>query len=151
MLNVDRAKRLDRASSFGTAIIASGTGSRTGGGFKDQLGSQLKEDYRRRIQSVLEGMEALSSELLSRIDLGAFEHYLNQMRDLLSDIARNAYALTTEHVMDFRGRQRILSAIDVIDQKLSDLAAEILESNSDKLEYLSKVDEIRGLIMDVLL
>lgn len=150
-MDVYRLSRVDSATHYGLSSVSSGTGGHTSGSFRDQLGGQMKEDHRSRVTMVLDELEALSIGLLERIDMRAFERYLGQLRALLSEIARTAYALSTEDVMDFRGRRRILSAVEVVDQKLSELAFSVLDENGDRLEYLSRVDEIRGLIMDILL
>jgi uncharacterized protein YaaR (DUF327 family) len=150
-MDVYRLKRTDSALGYGAPLTTTGAGGKTGGNFRDSLGGQLKDDYRRRIKIILDELEALSSELFIRVDIRSFQRYLGQIRELLSEIARNAYALSTEHIMDLRGRQRILSAVDVVDQKLNELASDILRSNGDRLDYLARVDEIRGLILDFML
>lgn len=43
-----------------------------------------------------------------------------------------------------------LFQIHIIDKKLDELAAMVLQSHSDKLKLLSKVDEIKGMLVDFL-
>jgi uncharacterized protein YaaR (DUF327 family) len=59
--------------------------------------------------------------------------------------------LSSESITDRYGHQRVFETINIIDIKLDALAKDILLENSDKLDYISRVDEIRGLIMDMLL
>ena len=150
-MDVYRLKRTESALGYGMPLVSARAGGKSSDSFRDSLGGQLKEDYRRRVRIILDEMESLSSELFYKIDIRAFQRYLGQIRDLLSEIVRNAYALSTEQIMDFRGRQRVLSAIEVVDEKLSDLGSDIISSNSDRLDYLARVDEIRGLLLDFLL
>ena len=150
-MDVNRLRRSDSALSCAAPPLTIGVGGRAGGSFRDSLGGQLKEDFKRRIRIILDEMDALSSELLYRIDIRAFQRYLLQIREVLSEIVRNAYAFGTEQITDYRGRQRVLSAVEIVDEKLSDLAADILSSNGDRLDYLAKVDEIRGLLLDFML
>ena len=149
-MDVNRLRRSDGTLSYNAPPVSAGADGRSGGSFRDSLGSQLKDDYRRRIKTILDEMESLSSELLCKVDMRSFQRYIGQIRDLLSEIISNAYALSTEQVMDSRGRQRILSAVEVVDEKLSALASDVLSTNSDRLDYLSKVDEIKGLLLDFL-
>ena len=151
MMDVYRVKRLDTAAGYGVTSVAAGTGGNTSGGFRDQLGSQLKDDYKNRVQNILDEMAALSADMLDSINILAFEQYLGQIKSLLSEIVKNAYVLNTEHIMELSGRQRIFASIGVVDQKLDELAKAVLNQNADKLDYLSKVDEIRGLLTDMLL
>jgi len=98
-MDVNRLKRMDSAVNFGVSSVSSGAGRPAAGGFRDQLGGRMKEEYRLRVQIILDELEALTCALFDRIDMRAFERYLGQMRELLSEIARNAYALATEDIM----------------------------------------------------
>jgi uncharacterized protein YaaR (DUF327 family) len=151
MMDIYRVSRLDAPVGYGVSTIASGSGGNAGNSFREHLGGQLKEDYKNRIKALLDELAALSDELLVRVDMRAFERYISQMRELLAEIVRNAYVLSNEEVMDGSGRQRIFSTVAVIDEKLDALALDVLNESSDRLDYLVKVDEIRGLVMDLLL
>ena len=151
MMDVYRVKRSDTAVGYGITSVSAGSGGNTSGGFRDQLGSQLKDDYKNRVKAIFDELVALSEDMLVRINILAFEKYLSQMKALLSEIVKNAYVLNAEHIMELSGRQRVFASVGIVDQKLDDLAKDVLNQNSDKLDYLSKVDEIRGLIMDMLL
>jgi uncharacterized protein YaaR (DUF327 family) len=150
MMDVYRVKRIDGALSYGVAPSPSGGGS-AGDGFREHLGNQLKDDYKKRVTDILNDLSGLSGEMLIRIDIRAFEHYIGQMKALLSEIVKNAYVLNSEDIMDVRGRHRIFTSVGVVDKKLDELATDVLSQNGDNLDYLSRVDEIRGLIMDMLL
>jgi uncharacterized protein len=150
MMDVYRVKRINGALSYGVAPSASGGGG-AGGSFREHLGNQLKDDYKKRVTDILDDLSHLSGEMLIRIDIQAFERYLGQMKALLSEIVKNAYVLNSENILDVRGRQRIFTSVGVVDRKLDELAADVLIQNGDNLDYLSRVDEIRGLIMDMLL
>ncbi len=151
VMDVNRVKRSSAAVDYGITSIAAGSGGNTRGSFQDQLGGQLKDDYKNRVQIILDEMAALSADMLDRVSILAFERYINQIKSLLSEIIKNAYVLNSEHITELGGRQRIFSSVGVVDQKLDDLAKDFLDKDGDKLDYLSKVDEIRGLIMDMLL
>jgi uncharacterized protein YaaR (DUF327 family) len=125
-------------------------GGSAGGNFQGHLGSQLKEHFRQHVNELLDNLTSLSGTLLDTIDFVAFEKYRDMLRELLFGISRNAYLLYTERALDTAGRQRIFESVNIIDKKLDDLAKDVLNQNSDKLDYISRVDEIRGLILDLL-
>ncbi len=130
---------------------AGGSESKSAGSFQDQLGGQLKQQLRERAASLFDEILQEADDLLEHIDLSRFERYRHSIRSLLDDVLRHAYTLQTEHVTDSQGRQRLYSTVGVIDGKLEDLAKRLLEQNTDKLRYLARIDEIRGLVMDLLL
>jgi uncharacterized protein YaaR (DUF327 family) len=150
-MDVHRVRRTDPAQRYGVSSVAGGSGSSAGDGFGEHLGHQFKEDYKKHINELFNELNALADTVLGRIDLSSFERYRGQLKELLLEAIKNAYILSSESITDRYGRQRVFESINIIDRKLDALAKDILLENSDKLDYISRVDEIRGLIMDMLL
>lgn len=149
-MDVHKIKRSDTVS-FPAATASGTSGGSSGESFHGQLGSQLKENYRRHISELLDDLSGLSDSLLGVIDINAFEKYRGLIRELLTGIVRNAYLIDSEQPTDGAGRRRNFESVSIIDNKLDTLARDILEQSGEKLDYLSRVDEIRGLILDMLL
>lgn len=149
-MSIRNVKSSVSPSLYGLSSVSAGTGGHTGGSFKDQLGSNLKEDYKKRFIDLLDEMAHLTVDLLAQVNIQAFERYLNQIKSLLSEIMRSAYVLDAEHIQDRSGRQRVFASIGIVDQKLDELAKNVLQDHSGNLDYLSRVDEIRGLVLDLL-
>ena len=63
------------------------------------------------------------------------------------------YSFEIEELKGRRNRrtnkERIFVQVRIIDEKLNDLAAEILANQADKFLLLKRVEEIRGLLVDV--
>jgi len=119
------------------------------GAFKQAMHQQLKEDLRDQADRLLAEMRKLGDELSARVDIATFERYRALLRQLLSNIAQHAYVFVDEKVKDPRGGHRVFSVLSVVDEKLDALAKAVLEESQDKLGYLARVDELRGLIMDI--
>ena len=51
--------------------------------------------------------------------------------------------------MDRRGRHRVYGIVKLVDKNLDDLAGELVKDEKDHLTILSKIGEIRGLLLDV--
>ena len=54
-----------------------------------------------------------------------------------------------ENFLDRRGRHRVYGIVRLVDEKLDELAQELMKDEKDNLSILSKVDEIRGLLLDL--
>jgi len=90
--------------------------------------------------------------------------YKQAVRNFLNYIVQNSYSLDREEGIanflkpGFKGRRGTPEAMDstaytkiqVIDKKLEDLAAMLLKSQIHKLELVSRLEEIRGLLIDLL-
>lgn len=151
MIDVYSVKRLDHTARIGTATVMGCSGGSTGDAFREHMGRQLKEEFRKHISELFDELTALADTIANRIDISLFERYRGRLKELLAEAIKNAYIYSSEYITDINGRQRVYATINIIDGKLDDLTKDILRENSDRLDYLSRVDEIRGLIMDMLL
>ena len=138
------------APAFGVQSAGS-SGGKSAGSFQDQLGGQFKEHFRDRASALFDEIIREADGLLEHVDMSRFERYRSMIQSLLGDVLHHAYALQMEHVTDSRGKQRLYATVGVIDGKLEELARQLLDRNTDKLDYISRMDEIRGLVMDLLL
>jgi uncharacterized protein YaaR (DUF327 family) len=71
--------------------------------------------------------------------------------ELINEVVSNAYSFQKEKSFDIRGRHKIFATVSRINEKLEELAKDILEGKRDKLEIMSRIDEIKGLVIDILL
>jgi uncharacterized protein YaaR (DUF327 family) len=149
-MDIHGIRRSDGVSGIDVPAASAGRGD-SSGAFKQSLHQQLKEEMRDQADKLLTEMRALADELSSKVDIAGFERYRTLLKQLLGDIAKHAYVFVDEKVRDPRGGHRVFSALSVIDEKLDELAKSILEENHDRLDFLGRVDELRGLIMDILL
>jgi uncharacterized protein YaaR (DUF327 family) len=149
-MDLGRIKRTQPSANIGLTGVTGGSGGGASDAFHKQFGNQLKEDYRKRVTELFDEITDMAAVILDNADLSVFERYRGLIKNLLNEVVNNAYKLTSESVLDDRGRQRIYETISVIDQRLDEIASDILSKNNDRLEYISRVDEIRGLVLDML-
>lgn len=151
MTDVNRVGRPDHTARYGVTSASGSSGNSAGDAFREHMGHSHKEEYRKHFNDLFDDLNALADTILTKIDISSFERYRGQLKELLQGAVKNAYVLSSEYVTDASGRQRVFETISVIDSKMDELAKDILNASSDKLAYLSRVDEIRGLVMDMLL
>jgi len=126
-------------------------GGKSSDSFQQQLGRQRKEHFRSRVVALFEEITEDAASIIDHVDLSKFEKYRGLIGNLLSEVVQNAYSLCSERVLDRFGRHRLYASISIIDKKLENMAKDILNKNGDRIDYISRVDEIRGLVMDLLL
>ncbi|MGI6151289.1 MAG: YaaR family protein [Christensenellales bacterium] len=86
-----------------------------------------------------------------KADLGEFIQYRKLIAELLEVVAGNAYACARTTALDSRGRRNVFILIKKINVRLDELAQQILQEQKENLRLLEMVDEIRGLLLDILL
>jgi len=74
--------------------------------------------------------------------------YKRAVRNFINYVVANAFEIEKSQTRR-GGKQKIYSQIRVIDGKLEELAAAILSGQTSQLERVSKIDEIKGLLVDL--
>lgn len=86
------------------------------------------------------------SESLSLLDLKDF-------RDMVKSFLRSTFGqsrkIQGESSWDSQGRPKVMTRIAKIDHALDELGKQLLDQQAKPLEILTKIDEIRGLIVDL--
>lgn len=150
-MGIYRVERRDMTPGAPVRGVTQGSGGKSSGSFQQQLGSQLKEQYRSRVAALFDEINEQADGIIENIDMATFERYRRLIASLIGEVTSNAYCLDLEYVLDPSGRRRVYETISTIDKKLEALAADILNRNSKHIDYICRVDEIRGLVMDMLL
>ena len=118
--------------------------------FQQSMDDSRKQQLGKQAMDILDDIENDAEELLRRVDMDAFESYCRRLSLVLGEILENAYLFSSERVFDRDGRQRVFSTVSVINESIGRLGEELISGNTTQLGFLSKIDEIRGLLTDLL-
>ncbi|HTX73658.1 MAG TPA: YaaR family protein [Rectinemataceae bacterium] len=116
----------------------SGTGSLAGEPFSNA-------DLERLMDQVHEAGDRLKEN--PTVEL--VQSYKRAVRDFIHYIVENSYSVERKESRR-KLDKRVYFRINVIDDSLEKLAAEILKNQRDRLEILRRVDEINGMLVDLL-
>jgi uncharacterized protein YaaR (DUF327 family) len=102
------------------------------------------------LQGLLDDVHNAGDELKNRPFPEEIKKYKQAVRNFLHHVVENGYALE-EHTSgaNLLKRQKF-TIIQVVDRKLEQLAAGILSGQSMQIEILARIDEISGLLVDLL-
>ena len=68
----------------------------------------------------------------------------------MNEIVNRSHKFSRENFLDRRGRHRVYGMIKRVNAALDELAQELMKDEKDHLVILDKIDEIRGLLLDIL-
>jgi uncharacterized protein YaaR (DUF327 family) len=68
----------------------------------------------------------------------------------MNEIVNRSHKFSRENFLDKKGRHRVYTMIKLVDKNLDELATELIKDETDHLLILTKIDEIRGLLLDIL-
>ncbi len=121
------------------------------GAFKFTLVSHIEEqELQARLSSLMEEITMQGDKLAKKRDIKDMKRYRGLIKDFMNEIVGRSHAFSRENFLDRRGRHRVYGIIRLVDENLDDLAKELMKDEQDHLAILSKIGEIRGLLLDIL-
>lgn len=121
------------------------------GSFKFALASKIEEkSLQARLTLVMEEITQQGEKLGKRMDIRDMKKYRALIKDFLNEVVTRSHKFSRENFLDKRGRHRVYGIVKLVDQTLDELATELLKDEKDHLVILGKIDEIRGMLLDII-
>jgi len=119
--------------------------------FRRTLTDLSKEMYAARLEDMKREIDEQGKLLGDRVDVREFEKYRRLIREFLDEIVSNGYTFSREDAYASRGRHRYIATVNIVDEKLDSLGKEVMKEQADRIEILNKIDDIRGLLLDLMM
>lgn len=121
------------------------------GSFKFTLISNIEESsLKERLGFMMQEIIQHGDKLAKHMDIRDMRHYRQLIRNFMNEIVSRSHKFSRENFLDRRGRHRVYGMIKLIDQNLDELAEELIKDEKDHIAILNKIDEIKGLLLDIL-
>lgn len=121
------------------------------GDFKFTLLSNIEEaGLQERLSVMMKDIVQQGKKLSKHMDVGDMKKYRELIKEFLNEIVNRSHKFSRENFLDRRGRHRVYGIIKLVDKNLDELAQELVKGEKDQIAILNKVDEIRGLLLDIL-
>jgi uncharacterized protein YaaR (DUF327 family) len=101
------------------------------------------------LQELLDDVHSAADALRLRPLGEEIKRYKQAVRHFLHYVVANNYSVKTENYL-FNHEKRRKVQIEVVDQKLEQLSAGILSGQLGQIDILARLDEITGLLVDLL-
>lgn len=123
----------------------------TDGSFRFTLISNIQEqELQARLSVLMEDIIQQGSHIKKHMDIRDMRRYREMVREFMNEIVTHSHKFSRENFLDRRGRHRVYGMIKLIDKNLDELAECLLQEEKDALAILNKIDEICGLLLDIL-
>lgn len=133
------------------AATAAKQAQNTGEDFKFTLMSSLEEEgLQARLTLMMEDITMQGKKLSKHMDVRDMKHYRKLIQEFMNEIVNRSHKFSRENFLDRRGRHRVYGMIKRVNAALDELAQELMKDEKDHLCILGKIDEIRGLLLDIL-
>lgn len=143
-IKVDQLQQMQQVGQKNS--VSSGDGS-----FKFTLISNIEEQgLQQRLSLMMEEITMQGKKLAKHMDIRDMKHYRALIKEFMNEIVSRSHKFSRENFLDRRGRHRVYGMVKLVDKALDELAAELIKDEKDHLTILNKIDEIRGMLLDIL-
>lgn len=121
------------------------------GSFRFTLISNIEEQsLQARLNLLVEEIATQGKRITKHMDVTDMRRYRELIKEFMNEVVNRSHKFSRQNFLDKRGRHRVYGMIKLIDKNLDELALELIKDEKDAIAILSKIDEIRGLLLDLL-
>lgn len=100
---------------------------------------------------LMEDIKKQGRKLADRTTLEDLMQYKRMISQFMDISVRKMLKFRKDDYLDRNGRHHIYALVQKVDNRLAALTQEVLSSQKDQLTILSYIDDIRGLLMDMMI
>ena len=120
------------------------------GTFKFTLISNIEEkDLQQKLSSMMQEITDQGEKIAKHMDIKDMKRYRELVKGFLNEVVNRSHQFSRENFLDRRGRHRVYGIVKLVDKNLDDLASELVKDEKDHLEIVGRIDDIRGLLLDI--
>ncbi|OOB78183.1 MAG: hypothetical protein ATN34_00420 [Epulopiscium sp. Nele67-Bin002] len=118
--------------------------------FRFTLLSQIGEsDLEIKLTQMVETITEQGKKISKHMDIRDIKSYRQMISEFMNEVTTNSHKFSRENTLDKRGRHRVYGIIRNVNDKLDELAEELMRTEKNQISILDKIGEIQGLILDL--
>ncbi|MBQ2275139.1 MAG: YaaR family protein [Lachnospiraceae bacterium] len=118
--------------------------------FKFTLISNIEEsELKERLEGLMKDITEQGEKIAKHMDIKDMRKYRQSVKEFMNEIISRSHKFSRENFLDKRGRHRVYGIVKLVDKNLDELAEELIKDEKDHLAILAKIDDIRGLLLDI--
>lgn len=118
--------------------------------FKNKLNEIEQEHIRDELKILYDKIEVQSDKLQDRLFIEDLIEYKKLVKEFLDISVNNSHIFYKENSLDRRGRHRVYSLVKRVDKELDELTQDFLDIENNRIRILKRLDDIKGMLLDVL-
>lgn len=123
------------------------TGSEFAAQFKEKVESQQKM----RLQDQQQALVLQAQSLMQNIDINKLQQYREKISAFFEELTQQTFSFQEEKYTDNYGHSRYYSTVQTVNKELEDLFELAKQAEKNRMNILSKIDSINGLIINIII
>lgn len=116
--------------------------------FSETVNAVAKEEEQ-RLEAIGQELDEQAKRFAKSPTMENLMKYREMISNFVASAVRRMYQMVQTTGWQGTGRQRIYSVVEKIDEALEEITESILSGQTNQLALLAKLDEIRGLVLDL--
>lgn len=130
--------------------LSTGTNIKSEKSFRFTLLSQIGEsELQEKLTQMVEEITNQGQKIAEHMDIRDIKMYRSMISNFFNEVVANSHQFSRENFLDRRGRHRVYGIIRQVNNKLDELARELIKTEKNQVDILERIGEIQGLVLDV--
>jgi len=118
--------------------------------FRSKLEEIQQENIKEELKILYDEIETITAKLKDKLFIEDLLEYKKAVREFLNVTINNSHIFYKENSLDRRGRHRVYSLVKKVDNELDELTKDFLNIEDNRLKILKRLDDIKGMLIDIL-
>ncbi|QUI21068.1 YaaR family protein [Vallitalea pronyensis] len=119
--------------------------------FKFTLLSKIDEaSLQDRLKMMIGDITDQGQKIAKHMDVKDLKKYRELIKEFVNEVVTHSHKFSRENFLDRRGRHRVYGIVKRVDKHVDELAQALIQDEKNNLKILGHVDEIRGLLLDII-
>jgi hypothetical protein len=119
--------------------------------FERHMSGIDKNNYMEKLNELSVNISKQGEMVAKRCDILELKRYREMITEFMNEAVRFSFEFKKQSTLDARGRHRMYALIKRINKKLEELTKQLLEGETDNIALMDSIDEIRGMLLDMLM
>lgn len=117
--------------------------------FLEKFKNIKSDQVRDHLENLFNEITIQSDKISERLHISEVVRYKNLVREFLDVAVKNSHKFSKQNFLDRRGRHRVYCIVKSVDRELEAITQEFLHKEVDRLAIVKRLDDIRGMLLDV--
>lgn len=104
-----------------------------------------------KIMELAERIFEQGKKVGDKVDIKELKYYKKLVSEFLYEVINGSCKFSKQSFLDRRGRHRVYAVIKKINSELELLTQDVLSNEKNNIRVLKRLDDIRGLILDIIM
>ena len=145
-MKVSKVNQTSKTSKFNKVSAKTGV---EGSHFTQLMDEKRDEKRRDELNRLMDKIKEKGSELVDSKNVELLVNYKKMIKEFVSNAVEFAFEIQERKGFSRMGRTKILKVVSLIDDSLVEITNGFLEQERNKINMLSKIGELNGLLMNI--